>query len=202
MLIEEGVPLSRSKLWQLQRDFFAQKKLSAWSEGTVPHYIANNMSVARSYSQVLIGWLRDLSAEGLLDATQPIYVIELGAGAGRLAYHLTKQLFSRLDRSLLSSLKVVYVMTDFTPENIAGWRAHPQLQPLIAAGRLDFARFDAERDQSFTLLESGVTLDRASLRNPMAVVANYFFDTLRHDVFLIDQGKLSECLVQVTAESA
>jgi tetratricopeptide (TPR) repeat protein len=201
MLLEQGVPLSQSKLWQLQRDFFARKKLAAWSEGTVPHYISNNPSVARSYSQVLMGWLRDLDARGSLDRTQPIYVVELGTGAGRLAFHLMKQLFQRLERSLLASLKVVYVMTDFTPENVAGFRAHPQLAAWVAAGRLDFARFDAEQDRSFTLLESGVTLGAATLANPMAVVANYFFDTLRHDVFQLEEGRVSECLVKLSAES-
>lgn len=208
VVLEHGVPLSRSRLWQLQRDFFVRERIGAWSAGTVPHYIANNAFVARSYAEVLLGWLRDLVAAAAsgaappLDRTQPIYIVELGAGSGRLAFHLMRQLFARLDQSQLASLPVTYVMTDFSDGTIDFWREHPQLRRFVAAGRLDFARFDADDvdgERTLELRESGVTLRAETLRNPLGVVANYFFDSVRQDAFVIRDGRLYESLVTLLA---
>src|SRR5262245_24590419 len=89
MVLEQTQRFSHSLLWQLQRDFFIQQGAAAWSAGTVPHYITSNPCVASAYAQVMFAWLRDLAAraandpEARLDLTQPIYIVELGAGSGR-----------------------------------------------------------------------------------------------------------------------
>lgn len=197
--MSDAQPLSRTRLWELQREFFEKQAVGAWSRGIVPHYIASNAYAARSYAQVLLGWLRDIAPSA--DASQPIYIVELGAGAGRLAFHLLQRLFALLDASPLSQLRVTYVMSDFIPATIDFWRSHPQLRPWVDAGRLDFARFDADRDSTFALLESGTQLSPGGLRNPLGVVANYFFDSLRHDAFYVESGQLNEALATVSGDS-
>jgi hypothetical protein len=196
MILEAGQRLSRSRLWQLQRNYFAKQGLGAFSSATVPHYITCNAFIAEAYARVVLGWMRDRTRLGL-DATQPLYLVELGAGSGRFAFLFLKKLESLLQRTPLD-VRYVYVMTDFTDDHIARWRAHPQLQPLVATGRLDFARYDVERDQTLTLAESGVTLAPGTVRNPLAVIANYYFDSIPQDCFYVCEGELFQSLVTLT----
>src|SRR5262249_55039171 len=153
-----------------------------------------NPYVARAYAQVLFGWLRDMvaiSAPGQtlpLDPSQPVYIVELGAGSGRLAYHFLKAFFGFYGESVLKHVPVKYIMTDFSQATLDAWQSQPQLQPWVEAGRLDFARFEAGQDQSLTLIQGGETLAAETLKNPLAVVANYFFDSLPQDAFYLEEG--------------
>jgi tetratricopeptide (TPR) repeat protein len=86
-------------------------------------------------------------------------------------------------------------MTDFVGQNRAFWQSHPALQPFIAAGRVDFADFDAEHsDQPLVLGLSGQVLTPESVKNPVAVLANYFFNVLPSDLFHIHTGAAYESL--------
>src|SRR5690242_11313763 len=89
--------LSESILWRLQANFFAQRGIDAWREGIVPHYISSNPFIANAYAQVAFGFLKDCQAtsDGL-DRSQPIYIVELGTGSGRFAYHLYTKLAGML----------------------------------------------------------------------------------------------------------
>lgn len=199
--LEPAGRLSRSRLWHLQRRFFEQRGIAAWGSGQVPHWIANNPYVAEAYGRVLAAFLRDW--RGALDPAEPVYIVELGAGAGRLAFHLLRW----LERAGLAdaggprgvSPRIIYVMTDFAEANLAAWRAHPQLQPWLEAGRLDLARFDAERDAAISLERSGATLAPGAVRNPIAVLANYVFDSLPLDGFSVRDGHLHEWAVHLSS---
>jgi hypothetical protein len=196
MILEAGQRLSRSRLWQLQRAFFAKEGLGAFSSATVPHYITCNAFIAEAYARVVLGWMRDRARLGL-DATQPLYLVELGAGSGRFAFLFLKKLESLLERSPLD-VRFVYVMTDFTDEHLERWSAHPQLGPLAAAGKLDFARYDVERDPTLTLRRSGATLAPGTVKNPLAVLANYYFDSIPQDVFYVCEGEIFQSLVTLS----
>jgi hypothetical protein len=71
-----------------------------------------------------------------------------------------------------------YILTDFTQQNIDFWRSHPSFQPLVEAGLIDFALFNAESDDTMTLQVSGEVLGAESLHNPVIAICNYIFDTL------------------------
>jgi hypothetical protein len=186
-LLEQGVRLSHSRLWRLQRAFFEKHGIGAWSQGTVPHYITCNTFIADAYAKVVRAYLAEASHP---DDTSPIYIVELGAGSGRFAWYFLK-------RFLPSPRPVVYVMTDFTDANVAAWRQHPQLAALAAEGVLDFARFDAEKDGTLTLQVSGRTLSPGSPASPLVVIANYAFDSIVADAFQFKEGQLHECLAVV-----
>lgn len=194
--IEENQRFSKSMIWTLQRKFFSQKGEKAWSKNIVPHYITSNPYIAQAYAGVMFGWLRDVADQ--LDQSQPVYIVELGAGSGRLAYHFLKNFFAILDSSVLRDSQVTYIMTDFTQTTLNFWTEHPQLKAWIEAGRLDFAKFDAESDTSFALINQGIVLGADTLKNPLGLVANYFFDGLTQDVFRIKQKTLHESLVTLT----
>ena len=192
-LIEKNQRLSQSKLWQLQRNFFTQRGANAWSDNTVPHYVTNNRFIAQSYARVVFGWLRDIAPH--VDRTAPVYIVELGAGTGRLAYHFLHAFFEFFDHSTLRDIPIVYVITDFSESTLAFWQQHEQLKFLFESGRLDMARFDGEQDDTLTLIHRGEKLSSETIVNPLGVIANYFFDGLIQDAFFVDNGQLKESLV-------
>lgn len=191
--LETACRLSRSVLWRLQRRFFERRGMAAWSEGIVPHHITNSPWLARAYSRVIRGYLRDWGAE--IDRSQPVYVVELGAGSGRFAYHLVRELAPPPEDPI--PVAVRYVMTDFAEANLAAWRTHPQLAAWLEDGRLDIARFDAEHDRAIALERTGQTLAPGRVANPVIAIANYVFDGLPLDAFSVEDGRLCEWLVRL-----
>lgn len=178
--------LSQNPIWAAQRAYFAAQGPEAWSGGAVPHYVTSNPYLAAAYADVIAGFARDRGA-----SDRPLYIVELGAGCGRLAYALVQALVdARLARPF------VYVMTDLAERNVAWWQAHAWLRPLVAAGRVDFARFDLEADDAIELRESGVRLSAADAVDDLVVVANYVFDSLPHDIFYCEGGTLYECVAE------
>jgi Putative S-adenosyl-L-methionine-dependent methyltransferase len=197
-VLEEGQRLSRSLLWTLQRAFYQQQGIDAWRRGTVPLYVTSNPFIAGAYARVVLGFLEDCRAASW-DADRPVHVIELGAGSGRFACHFLKKLLSLHERSPARLPKIRYVMTDFVEANLATWQGHPSLQPFVEQGVLDFARFDVEEDREMTLVHAGVTLSADRPAGPLAAIANYFFDSIPSDAFLVQAGRLHESLVTVTS---
>jgi tetratricopeptide (TPR) repeat protein len=206
VVLEKGQRLSQSVLWTLQRRFFEQRGVTAWSRGTVPHYITTNPTVAAAYARLVLGWLRDWKrgdperngfSPAALDGSQCVYVLELGAGAGRFAYHFLRQYVPLWSHSVLKSVPVKYVMTDFADDAVDFWQSHPCLRPYVEARLLDFARFDAEHDEEIRLSVSGEVLAAGTVKNPLAVIGNYFLDSIPHDAFSIRDGKLHECRVSL-----
>ena len=48
MVIEGPTPLRDSALWKLQRAWYEERGLRAWSEATVPHFVTSNSFAARA----------------------------------------------------------------------------------------------------------------------------------------------------------
>ena len=90
-------------------------------------------------------------------------------------------------------------MTDFARRTIDAWQAHPWLQPLVAQGQLDYAKFDVVNDQELQLFHSGEILAPGTVGNSLVVIANCFFDSIPQDAFYAKDGQLSESLVTMTA---
>lgn len=207
--LEQRVRLSRSVIWRLQRDYFERQGIEAWSTGTVPHHITSSPFIADAYARIVSGYLRDClftarrrknSSLASLDPSQPVYVVELGAGPGRLGYLFLKRFLAIQHASALKNIPIKYVMTDLAERNLAYWRKHPLLQPFIEQDALDFACFDVEHDRELKLTHSGETISAKNLRNPLVVIANYVFDSIPQDAFLVSDGQLYEALVSLTPQ--
>jgi tetratricopeptide (TPR) repeat protein len=186
-------------LWQTQRSLYDAQGIQAWSRGNVPQSITTSPYIARAYARVVLGYLRDVSAE--LDRSQPVYILELGAGSGRFGFRFVKVLSRLLEGSSLKDLPFTYVMSDISPKLIEFWQTHASLRPLIDSGRLDFAYFDANQLRDITLQNSGATLRDGNLANPLVIVGNYFFDSIPHDSFSIQEHQLFENLVSVVSDT-
>ena len=133
-----------------------------------------------------------------LDPKKPLYIIELGTGAGKFSFFMLKALWEMTDVLPFPVEKIVYVMTDFTESNFNFWKTHPVLHEWVKKGALEFAIFDAVNDDVIKLHNSGKVLGGGDpTDNPICVVANYLFDTLCHDIFQVDKGVLKEGLISV-----
>jgi hypothetical protein len=166
-------------VWNLQRAFYEERASEAFAE--IPHQAVDNPWVAAAYARVIVGFLRDST----LDPSQPLYVVELGAGAGRFAHGLARELGERTQQDF------VYVMTDFAESQLEDWEKNAALED----ERFDFARFDLTQDAPPVLRRRGTTLEH--LANPLVVIANYVFDSVPADAFAVHDGALEECLVDV-----
>ncbi|HYX68760.1 MAG TPA: SAM-dependent methyltransferase, partial [Terriglobales bacterium] len=85
-----------------------------------------------------------------------------------------------------------YRMTDCAEELLPSWRANPYLAEFVREGVLEFDLLEAGATQP-------ATRGAGSPAGPLVVIANYVFDSLPQDVFVIQEGKIFEALVTTTA---
>lgn len=204
-LVEDRRRLSASLLWRLQQTYYDRRGVAAWATNEVPWFVTSNACLARAYALVIDAYLRDVAAGAAgpehagHDPARPVHVVEVGAGHGRLGFLVLEQLAllatARADLGPRAALR--YVMTDFTEANLAFCADHPALRPHLDAGRLDLARYDAEQDTELHLRRADVTLSPLRPAGPILVIANYLFDSLRHDAFRVHRGALEESLAAV-----
>lgn len=204
-VVESAKRLSDSLIWRMQREGYTRRAQTAWAPDAVPFYITSNAYIAAAYARVVQGYLRDcVSAQapplGPFDREAPVYVLELAAGSGQFAYLFLKKLLPALrEVPALAGVRFRYVMSDLVAGNVEAWRTRERLRPFVEEGVLDFARFDIEQDREVKLLASGETLSPKTLKNPLAVIGNYTFDTTAQDAFWMKDGKLHEGLVSLVS---
>ncbi len=194
VLVEENQRFSQSALWTAQREYYDQEGIDAWVS-EVPFYVTSNPFIAHCYAHIALRFIQDWLKKDPEALNEPFYFLELGTGPGQFSYYLLKALLDLKSRLKLNRLKLCYVMSDFTKKNIEFWRQHQKLQPYVEQGILDFAQLDLEQSSEIELQDRGVVLKEGSVKNPIIVVANYIFDTLRTDIFTIQNNKLFESLV-------
>ena len=185
---------SKSSIWDSQKEFFDVQGTNAWDRN-VPFYITSNVFIAYSYANMLIQFMQEWSKKAASDK-QPFYILELGAGTGMFGFHLIREVLE-LKTQLHLSHSFVYVMSDFTENNIQFWREHPDLQKFVKDGILGFSKFDMTTDDKVTIELKGIANSKIidlenCASNPLIVIANYVFDSVPCDLFYIHSGKLQE----------
>ena len=198
-LLERDVPLSRSIIWRLQRDFYSQRGLKAWTQDQIPSYITSNPLIAEMYAEMVAAFFSDCTAHPTAlypppSAENPLHILELGAGTGKFACLFLRKFTALLRDRGISPGSVRYMMTDCSEQVIAGWRTDGYLAEFVAAGTLQF--------QVLCIEENGIIGDMvvtAHPGRPRVVIANYVFDSLPQDAFAVEDGNISEILVSVTS---
>ncbi len=193
--IQGETRFSESLMWQINRDFYQQKGISAWSNSIVPHQITNSSSAATTYAELIYAFLKDVESNA--DSTDKVYILELGAGHGRLSYNILK----RLDQLILDgggcSTEYCYILSDMVESNLAFYDKHPKLQEYYTRGLLDIAYFDAELSHELELRKSGVRIGPSELEQPILTIANYFFDSLPNELYYFQDGNGYTCAVSI-----
>jgi tetratricopeptide (TPR) repeat protein len=196
-IFETNKPFSDSRLWQLQRDYYTNAGIKAWRNGDVPHYVTNNPAMAATYAEIIFGFLRD-RARIAPHQKENIYLLELGPGSGRLAYHLLTHLHTLCKNAAFEVPPFTYVMSDLSPHNIAFWKGHQKLKPFLDKDWLDFACFDVNASDEINLQISGTRLTKGTLKTPLLIVANYLLDSVPQDLFYITQKKVYDAETALT----
>ena len=199
--IEKDVPFRDSILWSLQRQAYQECGPKAWSEVGVPFYLTSNVFIASRHAQFFYYFLKDallLPGDDKLCLDSPVYLLDLGAGSGRFAYLFLKSFLSLLRGDpQLSSLKFCYVATDIVSSNLDALESNSQLREYFDSGQLDTAFFDFESFEDLHLRFSGRVVKSEDLRNPLFVVASYYFDTIKQDLLSIKDKQVRQGLVSV-----
>jgi len=196
--IDEKKRFSKSLLWQLQLDYYSKVGVNAWRKRVVPHVITSNTFIADQYVRMVYAYLQDWQDE--IDKDYPVYLIELGTGAGRFSYHFLHRWLERTEEFGDLDITFKYVLTDFTDSNLKFWNTHPLMKEMVDKGIADFALFDIINGTSLTLEHSGETLNSETIVNPIIAVANYLFDTVPLDMFYVEEHTLYESLVSLDTE--
>lgn len=186
---------SEAPIWNIQRKYYEEAGTKAWNNDQVPQYITSNPMIATAYAEMIFGLLQDRANKEY--RSEPVFIVELGAGAGRLAYHVLHELCQLRDYAGISLPSFRYIMTDLAMNNVMAWKEHPALQSFITEGLLDFARFDAVHDTALNLVVSGTTISEGALQQPLILVANYFFDSIPQDLIYVGDGQIHEADVYV-----
>lgn len=188
--IEKNIPLSQSRLWQAQRDFFNREGINAW-QGQVPFFVTSNPFIAECYAKLIIAYLRDLLLHQALDFKDPLYIFELGTGSGQFSFYCIKALKEKLALPEFENLKLCYVLTDFTASNIQFWEQQSAFKTLQNSSlQIDFAEFDLEHPTPITLRRQSRRLE--TLQNPCILIGNYIFDSVKQNFYAMEDGKLIE----------
>lgn len=130
----------------------------------MPHFITCNAFIGRAYAQVLLGFLRDCvqaNAKLPLDSSKKLYIIELGAGSGKFSFFMIKAINELSELLDFPASSIIYVMTDFTWNNLKFWNGHKNLRRYIDSGQLDVAIFDAVNDDSIKCVSVTIHLKTA-----------------------------------------
>lgn len=186
-IVERGSPLSQSFIWNLQARFYESLGIEAWLSGVIPSKITTNSFIARTYARMIAAYASETE-------TSELTIVELGAGHGRFGFLCVIHLLEAAEQGLLPRTGWKYVLTDVAERNIEFWTRHEALRPLVERGVLDFARFEAGVDTELSLRACGRKIGIDHPVENLAVVGNYFFDSLPIDVWRTVDGKLHECL--------
>ena len=184
---------SDSLIWQLNRDFYQQMGIDAWNTKIVPHHLTSNSMVGKTYAELILGFLKDLAVQGNINDT--VYILELGAGHGRLSFHILKHLEELASLLNLKLPPYCYIISDIVEDNLLFLKNHPQLQTYFEQGILDLAYFDAIGSKEIHLQYANTTIKPKDLNQPIIAIANYFFDSIPCDLFLIEEEKIAVCSI-------
>jgi len=196
--IESEKPFSESMIWQLNRDFYNREGINAWSSGGVPHHLTSNSMVGKTYAELIFGFLKDLALKGQIK--ERVYILELGAGHGRLAFHILKHLERLEENANLKLPPFCYILSDIVEKNLTFFEEHTQFQPYFEKGNLEVAYFDAVESEELVLRKANKTIQPKDLNQPLLAVANYFFDSIPTDVFHFQNTNASSCSVSIQSK--
>ncbi len=193
--VETAKPFAESLIWQLNRNYYQNSGIDAWRSGDVPHHVTSNSKVGNTYAELIFAFLKDLGIQGHTQET--VHLIELGAGHGRLAYHILQHLDRLCTQSKLALPPYCYIISDIGKDNLSFFLNHPQFKSFFEKGQADVAYFDAIGSDEIKLQYANHTIKAQELQQPIIGIANYFFDSIPTDLFHIKNNTISSCLLSL-----
>lgn len=155
-------PLHQSPVFTEQVAAYTRLGQRAWSDGVVAWRATTCPLLADIEAEVIAGFDATLRQTGALGEGQVLPVIDVGAGNGRLGFHLAPRLEQR-------GVRACVVLTDVVASNVEALARQPQLAALASRGLVRFEPFDA--------------LAPTPRSGPVVLLAHYLFDSLPHRAF-------------------
>ncbi len=196
--IESKRPFSESLIWQFNRDFYLNNGIAAWGNGIVPHSMTSSSKVGKTYAELIFALLKDLAHQGNID--EVIYLLELGAGHGRLAFHILQHLEKLIESVDQKLPPYCYVLSDIVEENLTFFSQHPQFEVYIEEGKLDVTYFDAIESDKIYLRNKKQSILTQELNQPIITIANYFFDSIPNELLHFENRIVSSCSIAINSE--
>ena len=180
-LIEDYTPLSESSLWDIQRRYFNNRGVDAFTN-EVPFYVSSNNYIATRYAEMLHLFINQSITQDPTLASETFNILELGAGTGKFSFYFLKA-FSSLVTQSNSSFKWRYIISDFVKSNVEKIEKQSKIQRLLNENEIDFSHIDVESDNDIFLLKKQCVLDKTLAKAPLIIIANYIFDCVKQDLF-------------------
>ncbi len=191
-------PFHDSMIWQLNRNYYNDIGIDAWSSGEVPHNITSNSYVGKTYAALIFSLLNDLARKDQFDK---VYIVELGAGHARLCFHVLIHLDKMIAQSATTLPAYCFVLSDIAEKNLSFFASHEQLLPYFIEGKCDYAFYDAMEVANLELQYSKKVISSNSLDQIIIVIGNYFFDSIPQDLYHIQKNTIAECYVELSTKS-
>jgi hypothetical protein len=200
-VLESDVPLSRSLIWRLQREFYACRSVLAWTDDKIPSFITSNPFIAEIYAGIVADFLSDCAEISRHNSTpvspeNPLRILELGAGTGKFACLFLHHLSGTLRERGIDAAAVRYCMTDCSESLVQSWRGNSHLAEFVQSGTLQFdvIQVGEEITAPFVAAANGKCSP-----GPLVLIANYVFDSLPQDAFVVHDGQIFELLLTTTS---
>lgn len=193
--LEARKAFSESYIWKLNKDFYQESGVAAWSDNIVPHHMTSNSMVGKTYAQLILAVLKDLAAQGKV--VEKVYILELGAGHGRLAFHVLQHLQALIEQTKTILPPYCYILSDFGEENLTFFTSHGQFEDFFKQGILDVAYFDAIESTSLELRIAKKSIQIQELSQPIIAIGNYFFDSIPSELLSVKDNKISSCSIEI-----
>ncbi len=190
-LVEDPVRLSTSKLWKIQKNYFATMGIRAWKE-EVPFYISSNAFTANRYALQVVKFIRDWHSLKKTTQDDIFYLLEVGSGTGKFSYLFLKSLKDLLREYNLENQKFCYIISDLIENNLTFCQENLSFKPFIDNGECDFACFNVEEDTDFTLRLMQKKYSELNAKTPFVIIANYTLDCIAQDEFEYKDDKFYE----------
>ena len=191
-VIQDKVSFSKLATWDHLARTYANVSHENWLKGHVPgSNFSSSRYLAENYFEVILGyiqdWLGEHGQDGPQAATKTFYVVELGSGSGKFAYHFSQCV--QKNETLLKRLgiRLCLVITELDPSHLSRLKEIACLKPFYESGLLDVALFNAATISDATEITTEIgkrTLTQADFENmPLMLIGNYVLNALPHDLF-------------------
>ncbi|KAF1783462.1 Tetratricopeptide-like helical domain [Phytophthora cactorum] len=193
--------LSECSLWNTQKQFYKDQGIRAWSSGKIPFGVSSSSFLAAAYARIAVDFLLSNA-----DCVKPSFreklseLLRVGGGkwlvqvSTSFMLHFTELVDSHNEFRRRGLVPLV-VATDLSEQVLNSRRQMTCFRQFIERGQLDFALFDT---YEFVRGDPTISGKRKTLKlvhsqrqwyvgsdGPVALMGNYFLDSLRADIFTV-----------------
>jgi len=193
-LLQDQTCLPDSIMWNIAANYYNEENLDAFTSNSVPMFVTSNANYAEIFSQILWGRLNDAWRESDSKDDFKMSIVEVGGGHGRFTYLVLRQLMKYKPIWMVAGMPEYpfeYIFTDIAVGNVETLKKNIHLTEFVESGVLDFGIMDCnvkedQEELNITNLSNDRVLElHENSEQPLVVIANYLFDSLKTDYLQI-----------------